>query len=80
MSDSYLEGKLKRALYAAHDGIVSIIPEIATPEGNVADAAGIDLSKDLRTLFTDYFRARKGQEPNDELLTLFDEVLGIESN
>ncbi len=80
VSDSYLEGKLKRALYAAHDGIVSIIPEIATPEDDVADAAGIDLSKDLRTLFTDYFRARKGQEPNDELLTLFDEVLGTESN
>ena len=79
VSDSYLEGKRKRALYAAHDGIVSIIPEIATPDGNPADPGSIDLSKDLRTLFTDYFRSKKGQEPNEELLTLLDEVLGTES-
>lgn len=79
VSNSYLEGKLKRALYAAHDGIVSIIPEIATSDGDPAGGTGIDLSKDLRTLFTDYFRARKVQEPNEELLTLFDEVLGTES-
>ena len=80
VSDSYLESKQKRALYAAHDGIVSIIPEIATSKGDAADAAGIDLSKDLRTLFVDYFRARRGQEPNDELLTLFEEIIGTESD
>ena len=80
VSSSYLESKLKRALYAAHDGIVSIIPEMATPEGDVARDASVDLSKDLRTLFVDYFRAKKGQEPNDELLKLFNEVLGTENN
>lgn len=80
VSDSYLEGKLKRALYAAHDGIVSIIPEIAAAEDASSEQSGIDLSKDLRALFVDYFKAKRGQEPNDELLTLFDEVLGTESN
>ncbi|MGB3780058.1 MAG: exonuclease SbcCD subunit D [Tunicatimonas sp.] len=80
VSDSYLESKLKRALYAAHDGIVSIIPEINASEDASSEPSRIDLSKDLRTLFVDYFSAKKGQEPNDELLTLFDEVLGTESN
>ncbi len=80
VSDSYLESKLKRALYAAHDGIVSIIPEINAAEDASSEPSRIDLSKDLRTLFVDYFSAKKGQEPNDELLTLFDEVLGTESN
>ncbi len=80
VSDSYLESKLKRALYAAHDGIVSIIPEITSSEGEILEQPAIDLTKDLRTLFIDYFKAKKGQEPNDELLILFDEVLGTESN
>lgn len=78
-TDSFLESKLKRALYAAHDGIVSIIPEVSTEDASVA-APSIDLSKNLRSLFVDYFRARRGQEPNDALLTLFDEVLGTESS
>ena len=80
VSDSYLESKQKRALYAAHDGIVSIIPDIATSGGGSSEPPGIDLSKDLRSLFVDYFRAKKGQAPSDELRLLFDEILGAESN
>lgn len=79
VSESYLESKIKRSLYEAHDGIVSIIPEISQ-EGEEATetAPRIDLSKDLRSLFTDYFQQRKGQAPNEELLALFDEVMGTD--
>ncbi len=80
VSDTYLEGKLKRALHAAHDGIVSIIPEVTASADKCSEQVSIDLSKDLRTLFVDYFKAKKGQEPNDELLIMFDEVLGTESD
>ena len=76
VSDSYLESQVKRSLYEAHDGIVSIIPEMTQEASETEAAARIDLSKDLRSLFTDYFRQRRGQEPNEELLTLFDEVIG----
>lgn len=77
VSDSYLEGDIKRSLYETHDGIVSIIPEIAREAGE-AVSTNIDLSKDLRSLFSDYFRQRKGQDPNEDLLALFDEVIGTE--
>ena len=79
VSDSYIEGKAKRSLYEAHDGIVSIIPEISQQTNDSDAQPGIDLSKDLRSLFTDYFRKRKGQEPNQALLSLFDEIIGVEN-
>ena len=77
VSDSYLESQVKRAFYQAHDGIVSIIPEIAS-EADESEASRIDLSKDLRSLFADYFRQRRGQDPHGELLTLLDEVIGAD--
>ena len=81
VSDSYLESQVKRSLYEAHDGIVSIIPEIAREADGAEASVRIDLSKDLRSLFTDYFRHRnKGQEPNEELLALFDEVIGTDGD
>ena len=80
VSDSYLESQTKRLLYEAHDGIVSIIPEIAKEADASETSVRIDLSKDLRSLFTDYFRQRKGQEPHEELLTLFDEVIGTDND
>ena len=79
VSDSYLESKVKRTLYEAHDGIVSIIPELTKDTGEAAEAR-IDLSKDLRSLFTDYFRQRRGQEPNTELMALLEEVIGADDS
>ncbi|MDN5203516.1 exonuclease SbcCD subunit D [Fulvivirgaceae bacterium BMA10] len=79
VSNTFIDAKTKKALYQAHDGIVSIIPEISGD--NTASNEGtskIDLNKDVRELFKDYFQHRKGQEPNDQLLALLNEVLDTE--
>jgi exonuclease SbcD len=34
-----------------------------------------DLQEDIQTLFKKYYFSQKGLEPNDELMTLFREVL-----
>lgn len=79
VSDTFIDAKVKRALYQAHEGIVAIIPEIKDAQnvkGNAA--AAIDLNKDVKELFKDYFMHRNGQAPNQDLLNLLNEVLEIE--
>ncbi|KUK76042.1 MAG: Nuclease SbcCD, D subunit, partial [Proteiniphilum acetatigenes] len=64
---------------AAHPGIVAIIPEVKDMrqlmEGGQKQ---IDLSKGMEALFRDYFRHEKGQEPNEEIMQLFNEILAEE--
>jgi len=79
VTDNFLTAQERKQLSATHNGIISIIPEVK----NAADLTGngrqnIDLSKNMEELFTDYFRHEKGQEPNNELLKLFKEILAEE--
>jgi len=76
VTDTYLTAQERKQLSSAHNGIVTIIPEVR----NVADfqalnKKSIDLTKNMEELFTDYFRHSKGQEPNKEILELFTEIL-----
>ncbi len=81
VSDTYIESKEKKALYNAHDGIVGIIPEIAGEQQNVGTAQSkTDLNKNIREIFKDYFHQKKGQEPNEELMALFNEILDTDSD
>ena len=80
VSDTYIESKVKKALYEAHDGIVSIIPEI-TGEMQKEDTrqSKMDLNKNIREIFKDYFHQKKGQYPNEELMALFNEILDTDT-
>ena len=79
ITDTYLTAQERKQLCAAHNGIVTIIPEVK----NVADFSsrgkkGIDLTNSMEELFSDYFRHKKRQEPNDEIMKLFTEILAEE--
>ena len=37
-----------------------------------------DLRSDVNALFAEYFRQRKGQEPNGEIMSLFREALAMD--
>jgi len=78
VSDTFIESDTKKALYDAHDGIVSIIPEITGEIETGAHSKKVDLQQDIRQLFGDYFQSRTGQKPSDELMDLFNEVLDTE--
>lgn len=76
VTDTYLTAQERKQLSAAHDRIVTIIPEVKNASGLVSEnKKSIDLTKTMEELFVDYFRHEKGQEPNEELYKLFTEIL-----
>lgn len=79
VTDTYLSAQERKHLSAAHKGIVTIIPEVRNAAGFTSGSKkSIDLTKNMDVLFSDYFRHSKGQEPNDEIMKLFTEILAEE--
>jgi exonuclease SbcD len=80
VTDTYLTAQERKQLSAAHDGIVAIIPEVKnTSDLETGNMKNIDLTRTMEELFTDYFRHKnKGQEPNEEIMKLFAEILAEE--
>ncbi len=76
VSDTYIKNEDMRRLKEAHTGLVRIFPEIKGK--NAADTEGspkIDIGGEMRDLFVDFFKYKKGQEPNADIKALFEEVL-----
>ncbi len=79
VTDTFLTALERKQLYAAHPGIVTIIPEVPGATGLAGcPAPGIDLSRSMEELFHDYFKHEKGQDPNPEIMNLFTEILAEE--
>ncbi|MDZ7794176.1 MAG: exonuclease SbcCD subunit D [Spirochaetia bacterium] len=73
--DSYLSSEERRRIFAAHDRILSIIPEIRGAEMS-EEAKVADVSQSIDTLFAAYYAAEhQGSEPPKALTELFREVL-----
>lgn len=78
-TDTFLTAVDRRNLHAAHPGIVAIIPEVANAENLfTTHHKQIDLSRSVEALFRDYFFHEKGQEPNEEIMQLFTEIMAEE--
>jgi exonuclease SbcD len=78
VSDTYLAGEDRKRLMYAHEGIVALIPEISAKHtDSKKQAYTIDINKNMDELFVDFFKSKKGQEPNKRLLDLFKEVLAV---
>jgi DNA repair protein SbcD/Mre11 len=78
-TETFLTAEERKQLYATHDGIVSLIPDVNDKgERYHSSKQHIDLSKNMDELFTGYFKHAKGQDPNENLLKLFSEVLSEE--
>lgn len=76
VTETYLTAQERKQLSAAHNGIISIIPEVKNTNELVSGSQRkIDLTQNMEQLFADYFRHEKGQEPNDEVMKLFAEIL-----
>jgi exonuclease SbcD len=76
VTETYLTALERRQINAAHPGIVAVIPEVTND--NILTGSHqkqIDLSRSMEDLFRDYFRHEKGQEPNEEIMNLFTEIL-----
>lgn len=79
VTDTFLTAAERKQLSSVHSDIISIIPEVKN-EGDLTGSGrqSIDLSKSMEKLFVDYFRYEKGQEPNEEIMKLFNEILAEE--
>lgn len=76
ISDQYLTAADRKRLLDAHEGIITIIPQIHNPDLLDGNRIEIDLSKSMEELFTDYFQQKyDGQVPQERMLDLFREVL-----
>lgn len=79
ISKEYLKAEDRKALHAKHKGIISLIPKIEDHEWESEKGIEVDLSKDIRDLFEDYFEYKHGQKANDRILSLLKEVLAEEA-
>ncbi|MGG5577298.1 metallophosphoesterase family protein [Myroides sp. C15-4] len=77
VSDTFLKADDIKRINQAHDGIITIIPVVNLQdqaEGN--KSIQVNLEQDIQGLFADYFKQKNnGQEPNSELLDLFNEII-----
>ncbi|WP_118193957.1 metallophosphoesterase family protein [Albibacterium indicum] len=74
VSDDYISSEDRRRLFQAHDGIITLIPEIKNKAQFEHDEQVVDLQKSVDELFKQYFRYQIGHEINQELFELFKEV------
>jgi DNA repair protein SbcD/Mre11 len=74
VANDYLTADDRKRLLNAHDGIITLIPEIKNLNNAVADAKSINLNQNIDDLFADFFKHQKGQNPNAQLLDLFKEI------
>ncbi|KOH45457.1 metallophosphoesterase family protein [Sunxiuqinia dokdonensis] len=76
VTDTFLTALERKQLNVAHSGIVAIIPEVIHADELIDTIQKkIDLTRSMEELFRDYFKHEKGQEPNEELMNLFTEIL-----
>jgi len=82
ISDSYITNEDLKRLHENHDGIIHIIPVISKPSTDEEQSSKVNLDQDIEGLFNDFFLSKKGQNPNEDLMALFKEVIGsqIEKN
>jgi len=72
-TDEYLRSEDRKRLLQAHQGIVTLIPEVRKLKME-STAQSIDLNQNMEDLFQQYFQHRYGQAANPALLELFNEI------
>jgi exonuclease SbcD len=80
VSDQFLTNDELKKIHDSHDGIIHIIPVIRQEDMGKQTENQVNLDQNMEGLFIDYFKSKeKGQEPNEELMALFHEVLNTQS-
>jgi exonuclease SbcD len=80
VSDEYLKTEDTKRIYAAHEGILDLIPKSRKQVLTLSNpAVPVDIQLDKIKLFEDFFKQKKGQNPSEELKELFFEILNSES-
>lgn len=79
VTDTFITPLERRKLNTAHQGIITIIPEVINEDIKIKNRQKqIDMSRSMESLFSDYFTHEKGQEPNEDIINIFREILAEE--
>jgi exonuclease SbcD len=76
VSDTFFTTQDSKKIHESHDGIIFIIPIVNKNGADNKDTPKVNLEQDIQGLFKDYFVSKHKQEPNEELLDLFNEIIG----
>lgn len=73
--DEFLKIEDRQRIFKSHDGIIFLIPKIKRAELLKNEQEKINLKLNERELFRLFFQYKKGQEPNDEIMEVLNEIL-----
>ncbi len=76
ITDEFLSAADQKQLRDSHQGIIYLIPKVKSGLEDNSFEHEINLNRNMNELFADYFRSKNdGQEPNQEIMDLFNEIL-----
>lgn len=81
VTEDAIDAATRQAIMKAHDGIISLIPKL--DKTDTEDSGGLqaeDLNQDMVTLFSRYYLSSHGIAPNEEILTLYKEILSLDED
>lgn len=79
VSEIFIAAQDLKRIHDAHDGIIHIIPVVLQQQASSPSGKTINIDQNIEGLFKDYFQHRTGQEPNEELMDLLNEVLNSQT-
>ena len=79
VSSTFLATQDLKSIHESHDGIIYIIPIVNKEDAETQQLPKVNLDQDMQGLFKDYFVSKHKQEPNEELLNLFQEIIGSQA-
>ncbi|WP_462281883.1 metallophosphoesterase family protein [Salinivirga cyanobacteriivorans] len=79
-TNDFLKADENKRLRDASENLVNIIPEPKNRQSAGSERTQIDMNQSVNELFRKYFYHTHGQQPTDEMMDLFNEVLNQKQN
>ncbi|MCK8142490.1 exonuclease subunit SbcD [Flavobacterium sp. I-SCBP12n] len=79
VSDTFFTTQDLKRIHESHDGIIYIIPVVKKDSNQDLQIPKVNLEQDIQGLFTDFFKSKYKQDPNEEVLDLFNEIVGSQA-
>ena len=76
VSDTFFTTHDLKRIHESHSGIIFIIPIIQNEANQELQTPKVNLDQNIQGLFADYFQSKYKQQPNEEILDLFNEIIG----
>ena len=74
-TENFISAEDRTRILQAHEAVIGPIPELTGDSAKTNAGKVIDLDKSREELFKDFFRFRKGQEPDKAIMDLFREIV-----